>query len=523
MSRQVRRAQEREQKKTAKAGNKKIRELILAPTVPPDEPSGPITMQFADLNDRQKRGCAMYKRSLKGPGRWFFGANKESVIWLSASDAKAYEVTHVLRNHRGVMVWKYRCQCWDFKKRGEIDCKHIFAERLRREEIIVQGDPGATETTHKKAKRRPARKRYGFDGRHIKSVQRSAREKMPDRIPVLMASLKRSYDQNCSGIVIPSREQPYPGGAHGTVFSTKALALVAKVAHGKSADEMKSAYDRMIVDGTLIRRRAPSQGALTDWFNDERLTPILHELLRLTSLPFIEREVGAIIDSTKVSQLMIAHYKEVAYGTDTRDKADWMKCHAIVGVESLIVMGVEFSGSLNDDDDKSKTHDINFLRPLVAKALRSFHLEYLLGDKAYLSGPILDWLWKHGVRAAIPVKKGWFRDESVEYSQAIVNLVEWFDRNNNRDFDDVYRCRPKVETLFSILKRLARGYCWARGRKAKPNSERPCTAWINEVLCKMIYLNLRTTVTAEEETGVQIDYCVPFRRFPPPAEPLLKS
>ena len=97
------------------------------------------------------------------------------------------------------------------------------------------------------------------------------------------------------------------------------------------------------------------------------------------------------------------------------------------------------------------------------------------------------------------------------------------DRNNNRDFHEVYRCRPKVETLFSLLKRLARGYCWSRGRKRKPNAEQPCTAWINETLCKLIYLNLRTTVTGEEETGVQIDYCVPFRRFPSPSEPLLPA
>jgi len=154
---------------------------------------------------------------------------------------------------------------------------------------------------------------------------------------------------------------------------------------------------------------------------------------------------------------------------------------------------------------------------------RSFPLEYLLGDKGYLSGPVLDWLWEYGLKAAIPVKKKWYRDERKEYSDAICNLVEWYDRNNNRDFHEIYRIRPKVETLFSLLKRLAKGYCWSRGRKANLNSEKPCTAWINEVICKLIYLNLRTTVTAEEETGVQIDYCVPFRRFPPPKEPLLPS
>ena len=161
---------------------------------------------------------------------------------------------------------------------------------------------------------------------------------------------------------------------------------------------------------------------MTDWFNDERLTPILHEFLRMSNLPFIQREIGAIVDSTKVSQLMTAHYNKVRYGSDVREKADWMKCHAIVGVESLIVMGVEFSGSLNDDDENSRTHDINFLRHVVEKALRSFSLEYLLGDKGYLSGPVLDWLREYGLKAAIPVKKKWYRDERKEYSEANILL-----------------------------------------------------------------------------------------------------
>jgi hypothetical protein len=105
-----------------------------------------------------------------------------------------------------------------------------------------------------------------------------------------------------------------------------------------------------------------------------------------------------------------------------------------------------------------------------------------------------------------------------------MQLIEWYDRNNNRDFQQVYRCRSKIEALFSLLKRLARGYCWSRGRpRAIANADEPCTAWMNETLCKFIYLNLRTTVTMEEETGVKIDYRVPSRRFPPPDKPLLES
>jgi hypothetical protein len=73
---------------------------------------------------------------------------------------------------------------------------------------------------------------------------------------------------------------------------------------------------------------------------------------------------------------------------------------------------------------------------------------------------------------------------------------------------------------------------WSRGRGYKhpdgsytyePMKNGPCTAWVNEALCKAIYMNLRTTNTLQEETGQEIDYLVPGRCFPPPAEPLLRA
>jgi hypothetical protein len=89
----------------------------------------------------------------------------------------------------------------------------------------------------------------------------------------------------------------------------------------------------------------------------------------------------------------------------------------------------------------------------------------------------------------------------------------------------VYRCRVKVEALFSLLKRMAQGYCWSRGRKREKGipMDVMCPAWQNEVLCKLIFMNLRTTVMLEEETGVEVDYTMPDRFFPPPAEPLILS
>ena len=88
----------------------------------------------------------------------------------------------------------------------------------------------------------------------------------------------------------------------------------------------------------------------------------------------------------------------------------------------------------------------------------------------------------------------------------------------------MYRFRIKIETLFSHVKRLADGYCWSRGRRrAELDSQAPRDAWINEVLCKFIYINLRSTVTREEMTGYKANYLAPDKFFPEPLEPLFAA
>lgn len=480
---------------------------------------GRMELQFDDLSDRQSKGLKLWQDSQASNGMAII-ITDEDTLWSSQTDpTRAYRVVRHERNHRGTMMIEYRCPCGDFLKNGAVDCKHIFAEKLRRKEVVVIGNTRKVKKVVKQAERRPARKRLAHDGKTVRTSQRRARQKMPDRIPELVLSLAKTVKASWDTVQIPPREQSYRGGRNGAPLLARAIALVSKIVRGVSADEMLPEYQRMIADGTLPLRQAPSPDTLSFWMNDERMTPILEEFLRLTSVPFREREVGAIIDSSKVSQLMTAHSRTVEYGSDERFGADWAKCHALVGVESMVVMAVHFSGSRG-----AGTHDSKFLMPLLASALQTYRLEFLLADKAYLSEAILTALFDKGIKAAIPIKKNWFKDISDKTHSAILNLVEWYDRNNNRDFHETYRLRPKVEALFSLLKRMADGYVWSRGRDRKEaNADIICTAWKNELLCKFIYLNLRSTVLLEEETGYYVDYMVPERRFPKPSEPLLPS
>jgi len=287
----------------------------------------------------------------------------------------------------------------------------------------------------------------------------------------------------------------------------RAFSLVFKIACGKSADEMKAVYRGLIEAGALNLRKVPHQNTLTRWMNDPKLTPVLEKMLETTAKPFRAMECAGIVDSSKMSQMRSAHARWVEYGEDEREGADWMKMHALVGVETLVCMAVMFSGSRGPD-----SHDHNFILPLVAKSQGLFNLRYVLADKAYLSEKVVGYLWEMGMQAVIPMKKRWEGAKMKTFYEPFHHLVEWYD-NRQADFHEYYRLRPKIEGFFSLVKRVADGYCWSRGRPRKDadgnvvgNDFEPCVAWQNETLCKMIYVNLRLIVQYELATGYRQNF-----------------
>jgi hypothetical protein len=298
----------------------------------------------------------------------------------------------------------------------------------------------------------------------------------------------------------------------------RAAALLHKIAEGRSADEMVTRYGRLIGSGLLRLQRPPHQNTQSAWTNDAELTAVYQQWLPMTATPYRRCERGAIVDSTKQSQVETAHSRFIEYGSDVRDGAQWIKVHTLVGVETLVCMAARFSGSRG-----SGTHDVNFVLPLVEEALKIFHLEYLLGDKAYLAEKVLGWLWQRSIKAVIPVKMRWDPATKKQFYEPALQLVEWYDQRQ-RDFHETYRLRPKIEAFFSALKRCTGGFVWSRGRPRNvPNAEAPCTAWVNETLCKLLYMNIRTTVTYQELTGCTIDYTVPSRCFPRLPDELLAA
>jgi hypothetical protein len=500
LPRQQQRAAERAAKKAA---SKKVSEP--KPTSPLKANFGdPKKLHVDDLDDRQIRGMRLAEAISKKKIPIAVIDPERTIYWSARTQQNASEVTRHLRNLRGTLQGERRCSCSDFKKNGRIDCYHIFADRVLHREVIIEGKLARQRSFQATAERRPTRMQQTADGRSHRTAQRAARVKMPTRIPELVLALKQADDLENPNPSIQERRD-----------RVRAQALVFKIVHGLSFDAMDEVYKRLIEAGYLRLKRPPCQNSLSRWMNNPRLMPILRRYLGITTKPFRRCETSGIIDSTAISQMQTASYRMVRYGGDERDGADWMKCHTIVGAETSIVMDVLFSAK--------DVHDIRYLKPLVESAQNTFTLEHVLADKAYLSGDVVGWLWERGIKAVIPVKKRWNPETKEHNLEACQELVDWYD-NRQRSFHEAFRFRVKIESVFSHLKRLSDGYCWSRGRRrTTKNADEPCDAWVNELLCKFIYINLRSTVTREEMTGYQANYLAPDKFFPMPIEPLIAA
>jgi hypothetical protein len=458
-----------------------------------EDAASPQSIKAGDLDDRQIRG--VQRAAGAGHRARVVGIlDEHTTIWMSKRGNRAWRVERSTRNRRGILAVEYTCSCGDFKKNGRIDCEHVFAERIRRAEVVVEGEINRKRAESARTGRAPTRIRISPVGKSMRRIQREARVTLAERIPKLVQELGGAVRQTFTA----AEQRPQ---------STAALALVFKLTLGKSADEMISEYRDLIERGLLDLRRAPHPNTITRWMNDSKLTPILKEMLKITARPFRALEVSGMVDSSKMSQMRSAHSRWVEYGDDEREAAVWMKMHVLVGVETLACMAVIFSGSQGKG-----THDINFILPLLEKAQGLFSLRYVLADKAYLSEDVVGTLWQAGIQAVIPLKKRWNFEKAERFYEPLKNLVQWYD-DRQADFHNHYRVRVKIESYFSLVKRVADGYCWSRGRPRKDaegnpvaNDFEPCIAWQNETLCKLIFVNLRHIVQWELATGYKMNF-----------------
>lgn len=126
-----------------------------------------------------------------------------------------------------------------------------------------------------------------------------------------------------------------------------------------------------------MTQRAPHFNSVTNYMSSPKLTPILHDLITISSLPCKALESDFAVDSFGFSTSRREVVRSEARALGEGQRREWVKAHLMVGVRPNVVTFVEISGWRDNDS--------RYFDGLVRYTPENFQISDLTADKAYLS------------------------------------------------------------------------------------------------------------------------------------------
>ena len=209
------------------------------------------------------------------------------------------------------------------------------------------------------------------------------------------------------------------------------------------------------------------------------MKPTLEALIKLSSLPLKSVETKFAVDSTGFRTTRFNDYCREKYNTNREHV--WLKCHAITGVQTNIITGVEVEFG-NDADSP------HFVPLVEATASNGFSMEEVSADKAYSSRNNLACVDELGGTAYIP-----FKSNSTGNADGKLIWRKMYDyfTYNREEFMQHYHLRSNVESTFSMIKAKFTDLVRSKDR----------TAQVNEVLLKILCHNIVVLIHETNELG----------------------
>ena len=229
----------------------------------------------------------------------------------------------------------------------------------------------------------------------------------------------------------------------------------------------------------------PHFNAMSKLLNREDVTPILHNLIAITSAPLRAVESGFAVDSSGFATRSFGAYCEGKYGSKRARR--WLKAHVSVGVKTNIVTAIETT-------DESGTDSPQFIPLIQTTVDNGFNVKEAYGDKAYLSRDNFAFVDSLGGVLYIP-----FKDNSTSKpkgnSHIWRKMFHYFEFNKE-EFLQHYHKRSNVETAFSAIKKKL-------GETLKSKNH---TSQVNELLCKFVAYNMLVLIQEMHELGIEPNF-----------------
>ncbi|MFO0851364.1 MAG: transposase [Gemmataceae bacterium] len=368
-------------------------------------------------------------------------------------------------------VGKYRvdpttpsCSCEDFATTGR-PCKHVYAVRFVMEREAGKHIPDSPARADEPV--RSSRPTYKQNWPAYVKAQRTER----DRFQVLLADL-------CRGVEEPPRAKT---GRKPVPLADAVFACCFKVWAGLSARRFDCDLRDATEAGHLSRPLHPHK--ISALMENPALTPVLKQLVEVSSQPLAAVEVDFAVDSTGFAGSRFARWFDHKHGT-VKTKQEWVKLQAMVGVRTNVITAVEV---LEQDGADSP-----FLPGLVERtAANGFRIAEVSADKGYSTVEAHEVVARHG---GIPFIA--FKRVATGWSGGLYAKMLGYFQYRRQEFLQHYHKRSNVEATFSALKRK-----FGDSLRSKTKA-----AMLNEVLCKCVCFNVSVLIHEQEELGIGAEF-----------------
>ena len=349
------------------------------------------------------------------------------------------------------------CNCPDHELRN-CKCKHIWAvEFIVTKQIDQEGNVTITQTI---------RKTYSQDWKNYNLAQQKEKEIFMKLLSDITSRINnKTYEfgrpsNNISDTIYSMVFKVY------STFSGRRFSTDLKIAKENGFAEQKIPYNSMF-----------------RYFQKKELTPLLANIVAITSLPLKSVETKFAIDSTGFGTSNFQRWYSFKYGKEINSRR-WVKCHFMTGVKTNVIPSVKITSEFDNDSPE--------LKQLVNLISEHFEMEEVSADKAYLSQDNLELIEEKGAVPYIPFKS----NNTPSGKGAIWKKMYYFFQLHNEEFLGHYHKRSNAESSVQMIK----------SKFGDSVRSKTWTAQVNEVLCKIICHNLCCVIMEMHTLGINPDF-----------------
>ena len=382
---------------------------------------------------------------------------------------KGYEVPSQFNKGKYLVKVRYdhkECNCPDYEVRRQ-KCKHIFAvEFTLQEEIDNEGNKVITQTV---------KKTYPQNWKAYNISQTTEKERLMELLSDITSRIRQ-----------PAYNFGRPNNNLGDTIFSMVFKVYSTFSGRRFATDLKFAQEKGLIESIT------PYNTMFRYFKKPELTPILAQMVTLTSLPLKSVETKFNIDSTGFGTSNFQRWFSFKHGKEICSRR-WVKCHFVNGAKSNIITSVKITTEEGADCPQ--------LQEMANKTAEHFNMEELSGDKAYLSKDNFELVNSLGGTFYVP-----FKSNSKGSGNGMIwkKMYHYF-MMNNEDYLNHYHVRSNAESTVNMLKSKfgdrVRSKLW--------------TAQVNEVLCKIIAHNICCVILEMNELGLETNFCLKSQESAP--------